>query len=249
MYQEIIVSQRDGIARLVMNRPQVLNALTPNMMHELRDAAQQIANDPNVRVLVLTGTGRAFSAGVDLKNLNEQIVGGQFTSEDFLHYGLDFINIIQTMPQVTIAAVNGYCYTGATELMLAFDLAIAAEEAQIGDTHTKWGLAPKWGMTQRLPQKVGINKAMELSFTAQPIGGTEAARIGLVNRAVPLANLDTEVENICKQIVGNSPQTIAGMKQLYYQGALLTLKEGLAAELDNHLAITDRTETLRNFKK
>ncbi len=248
-FQEIIVSQEGPIAKIVMNRPTALNALSPLMVKELSEAAREIAQDPEVRVLILTGAGRSFSAGVDLKKLNEYIVGGQFTSDDFLQFGVEFIDIIQAMPQVTIAAVNGHCYTGATELMLAFDLIWASEDAQIGDTHTKWGIAPKWGMTQRLPQRVGLAKALELSFTAQPVSGKEAERIGLVNRAVPAADLENAVEALAKQIIGNSAQTIAGMKQLYYFGAKNTLREGLDNELNVHLDITDRVETLRNFKK
>jgi enoyl-CoA hydratase len=249
MYQEIIVSQDGPIAKIVMNRPSALNALSPLMVKELSEAARAIAQDPEIRVLILTGAGRSFSAGVDLKKLSENIVGGQFTSDDFLQFGVEFIDTIQAMPQVTIAAVNGYCYTGATELMLAFDLIWASEDAQIGDTHTKWGIAPKWGMTQRLPQRVGLAKAMELSFTAQPVSGTEAARIGLVNRAVPAAELDAAVALLAKQILANSAQTIAGMKQLYNYGAKNTLREGLENEINVQLDITDRAETLRNFKK
>lgn len=249
MYQEIIVSQDGPVAKIVMNRPAVLNALSPLMVKELSEAARAIAEDPSVRVLVLTGAGRSFSAGVDLKKLNEHIVDGQFTTEDFLQYGLEFIDTIQAMPKVTIAVVNGHCYTGATELMLAFDLIWASEDAQIGDTHTKWGIAPKWGMTQRLPLRVGLAKAMELSFTAQPVSGKEAERIGLVNRAVPAAELDNAVDALVKQVLGNSAQTIAGMKQLYYFGAKTTLGEGLANEINVHLDITDRMDAIRSFKK
>jgi enoyl-CoA hydratase/carnithine racemase len=171
MYQDIIVSQANGIARISFNRPSVLNALSPNLIAELTEATQKIAADESVKVLIVTGEGRAWSAGVDLKALNESIQGGQFSNFEVMEMGADFVKTLQAMPQVTIAMVNGFCYTGATEFMLAFDLVYAADEAKIGDTHAKWGIAPKWGMTQRLQQKVGMMKAMELSFTTEAVSG------------------------------------------------------------------------------
>ena len=249
MYQDILFTQAEGIARITLNRPSVLNALSPNLLTELLRATQQVAQDDGLKVLVVTGAGRAWSAGVDLKALNESIQGGHFSNFEVMEIGKAFIQTLQTMPQVTIAQVNGHCYTGATELMLAFDLVYAAHEAMIGDTHTKWGIAPKWGMTQRLQQKVGMMKAMELSFTAQPVSGQEAARIGLVNQAVPLAELDDTVRRVAEQVMGNSAQTIAAMKQLYYYGAQHGLAQGLQNEWEADYRITDREEFLRNFSK
>lgn len=249
MYQDILFSQANGIARIVLNRPSVLNALSPNLITELNDAAQKVALDDSIKVLVVTGTGRAWSAGVDLKALNESIQGGHFSNFEVMEMGKAFIETLQTMPQVTIAQVNGHCYTGATELMLAFDLVYAADEAQIGDTHAKWGIAPKWGMTQRLQQKVGLMKAMELSFTTQPVSGKEAERIGLVNKSVPLDELEVTVSQVAEKIMGNSAQTIAAMKKLYYFGAHQGLAQGLANEWQADVRITDREEFLRDFAK
>jgi enoyl-CoA hydratase/carnithine racemase len=249
MYQNILFSQANGIAKITLNRPKVLNALSPDMVSELIDVTKKIASDDSVNVLVVTGEGRAWSAGVDLKAINESIQGGQFSNFDFMELGAEFINILQNMPQVTIAMVNGHCYTGATEFMLAFDLVYAADEAQIGDTHAKWGIAPKWGMTQRLPLKVGILKAMEMSFTTQPVNGKEAERIGLVNKSVPLSDLEETVNQVCEKIKGNSAQTIAAMKSLYYFGYSHTLQEGLEHELRADIKITDREEFLRKFSE
>jgi enoyl-CoA hydratase/carnithine racemase len=248
-YQDIIVEQTDGVAYITLNRPQVLNALSPNLIAELLEATQVIAQSPEIKVLVVTGSGRAWSAGVDLKALNESIQGGHFSNFEVMELGKRFIETLQTMPQVTIAAVNGHCYTGATEFMLAFDLVYAAHEAMIGDTHAKWGIAPKWGMTQRLTQKVGLMKAMELSFTTQPVAGQEAERIGLVNASVPLAELHEKVAQIAEKIKGNSAQAIAAMKRLYYYGADNGLAAGLANEWTADVKITDREEFLRNFEK
>jgi enoyl-CoA hydratase/carnithine racemase len=243
MYQDILFSQEAGVAKVTLNRPSVLNALSPNLIAELADVARKVSLDESIKVFVVTGAGRAWSAGVDLKALNESIEGGHFSNFEVMEMGAAFILTLQAMPQVTIAKVNGHCYTGATELMLAFDL------AQIGDTHTKWGIAPKWGMTQRLQQKVGLMKAMELSFTAQPVSGKEAERIGLVNKSVPLAELEPTVNQVVEKIKGNSAQTIAAMKNMYYFGAQHGLHRGLEYEWQADFKITDREEFLRNFEK
>lgn len=246
-YQDIILNKQNQIAWISLNRPEVLNALSPNLVLELRHAFMDISKDENIRIAVLTGEGRAFSAGVDLKKMNETIQGGNFTEAEILEVGRELIHIIQTMPKVAIAMVNGYCFTGAMELMLTFDLIYASEDAQIGDTHAKWGIIPKWGMSQRLPQFVGILKARELSFTAKTVSGKEAARIGLVNNAVPADQLRGTVENVAADILKNSPQTIAAIKSLYYQGMHTTLKEGLEIEAEAVFEITDREEALRGF--
>ncbi|MBP8192108.1 MAG: enoyl-CoA hydratase/isomerase family protein [Chitinophagales bacterium] len=248
-YQDIILEQQGAITMITLNRPASLNALTPLMILELKTALKDIALDSNCKVLILKGAGRAFSAGVDLKAMNESLVGGQFTSYEIIQEGNEIANILRTMPQAAIVQVHGHCYTGATELMMFFDLIVAAEDAKIGDTHAKWGIMPTWGMTQRLPRLVGIMKAKELSFTCKPISGKEAERIGLVNRAVPLEVLDKTVLELANDILQNSAQTIAALKHLYNEGIHTTLEEGLKIETDYKVQITDRTEFLRAFEK
>lgn len=217
-YQDIIISYREAIAIISLNRPAALNALSPLMIQELKHILQQIAQRTDIKVIILKGEGRAFSAGVDLKALNEGIQDGQFKASDILQDGNDIAHILRTMPKPSIVLVHGHCYTGATELMMFFDLIVAAEDARIGDTHTKWGILPKWGMTQRLPRLVGILKAKEISFTAKPISGKEAERIGLVNRAVPLEKLEETAFELANDILQNSAQTVAAMKHLYNEG-------------------------------
>lgn len=248
-YREIIVSRQGRITTITLHRPEVLNALSPNMVLELQHAIEAIAKDPDCGVLVVKGSGRAFSAGVDLKAMNETLIGGQFTASDILEVGNEIARRLRNMPQPTIAQVHGHCYTGATELMMFFDLIVAAEDAKIGDTHAKWGILPKWGITQRLPRLVGILKAKEMSFTCQPITGAEAERLGLVNKAVPMEELDYTVEQLANAILQNSAQTIAAMKKVYNEGWDNTLAHGLKVESDFVTDITDRTEFLRGFEK
>ena len=247
-FQHIAYHQNGPIAVIIFNRPAAMNALSPALVAEFRAAVEVVATDEEAKVLIVTGAGKAWSAGVDLKELNKGIENGAFTGDQFLKDGQVVVDLLQTMPKPTIAAVNGYCFTGALEILMVFDIVIAAEEAMIGDTHTKWGILPKWGMSQRLSQLVGPQKARELSFTAEPISGKEAARIGLVNQTVPLANLDDTVHEMVNKILKNSAQTIAGMKHLYLQGELNTLKEGLQTELAYNKPINDRTAFLKNFK-
>ncbi|MGB0839454.1 MAG: enoyl-CoA hydratase/isomerase family protein, partial [Chitinophagales bacterium] len=206
---QIKYEQDGAIARITLNRPNKLNALTEVMLSEWRSVLTEIARDTNCRVVVVSGAGRAWSAGVDLSVFQHTKVEPGYPIWDD---GMEIMRLLENMPQVTIAMLNGFCFTGAMEIMMAFDLVIAAEEAKIGDTHTKWGIPPKWGMTQRLMNLVGIRKAKELSFTAKTIKGAEAARIGLVNSAVPLVDLANVVEELATKIIGNSAQTIAAVK-------------------------------------
>ncbi|GIV34675.1 MAG: enoyl-CoA hydratase [Chitinophagales bacterium] len=248
-YRDILFRKEGAICRIELNRPSVLNALSPRLVLELKQAFEAAASDKECGVIVLSGAGRAFSAGVDLKAMNETIQGGKFSQDDILKAGLALIDNIQTMPKVCIAMIHGFCYTGALELALAFDLIYVAEDAKLGDTHTKWGILPKWGMSQRLPQRVGLLRAKEMSFTAKTITGREAEAYGLANRALPAENLQAYVNEVAQQILNNSRQTIAAFKKLYYEGSHTTLREGLNFELSYDVAITDREDFLREFLK
>lgn len=249
VYQDIIIENNGAITTITLNRPASLNALTPNMIRELKKALLDINADVNCKVLILKGAGRAFSAGVDLKAMNDSLIGGQFTARDIIQEGNDIAELIRRMPQAAIAQVHGHCYTGATELMMFFDLIVVSEDLKIGDTHAKWGIMPTWGMSQRLPRLVGVLKAKELSFTCKPISGIEAAKIGLANKAVPLDELDTTVLEMANDILKNSAQTVAALKHLYNEGMHTTLAEGLQIETDYKVEITDRAEFLKAFEQ
>lgn len=243
---QIILERQNTTAWIKLNRPDKLNALTPTMLQEWKKTLEELATDNTCNVVVVSGEGRAFSAGVDLSVFEEMsIIAGNAMHTD----GMQIMHLLETMPQATIAMVNGFCFTGAMEIMMAFDLVIAAEEAKIGDTHAKWGIQPTWGMTQRLQRQVGLRKAKELSFTAQAISGEEAARIGLANKAVPLKDLKSTVEAMANRIAGNSAQTIAAVKELYQYGSLHTHQEGRDFEQQYKVEITDKAEDLKNFKK
>jgi len=248
-YETITYQASGGIGRITFNRPQVMNAITPGMLKELKAAVLEAGKDRDVRVIVLTGVGRAFSAGVDLKAMGDQkLVNGKVG--DFLDVpARELINAIRSVPKAVICLVNGFCFTGAVEIMLACDIVIAAEDAKIGDTHAKWGLRPTWGMSARLPRRVGYLKARELSFTAEAITGKEAERIGLINLAAPADRLEDAMQNMAKKLMGNSAQSIAAYKQLYNANESLTLDKSLDLEFDSDFEITDSLERLSAFIK
>lgn len=248
-YETIIYTVDAGIGRITINRPEAMNAITPGMLKELRDAVLEAGKDSKVRIIVLTGAGKAFSSGVDLKSLGGRKLERGKVGDILDIPARNLITAIRSVPKVVIALVNGFCFTGAMEIMLACDFVIASEDAKIGDTHAKWGLRPTWGMSARLPRRVGFLKAKELSFTAEAISGKEAERIGLINQAVPAGNLEEALQTMARKIMANSPQSIEAYKMLYNSNETMTLEESLELEYKSEFNITDTEQRLGGFKK
>jgi enoyl-CoA hydratase len=245
----IIYREEAGIARIIMNRPQAMNAITPKMLEELKTAITKAGADTDVKVIVLTGAGKAFSAGVDLKSLNLRKPEKGKVGDVLDIPARELIEEIIRIPKAVIALVNGYCFTGALEIALACDLIIAAENAKIGDTHAKWGLRPTWGMSARLPRRIGSLKAKELSFTGEAITAKEAEHIGLVNKAVPSEKLEETLIITANKIMSNSPESVAAYKFLYNTNADLPLNESLELEFTSDFNIGDTEERLKEFLK
>lgn len=235
------------VLTLTLNRADALNAITPEMLGLLADALERAALDDDIGVIVLTGSGRAFSAGVDLKAL-----GGRPIDKGKVGDILDLpaaraLNAMTTMRQPVVAKVNGHCFTGALELVLGCDVVYAAAEAKFGDTHAKWGVRPTWGMTQRLPRIVGMNVARELAMTARTFTASEAHGWGLVSAVAPAAELDALVAERVAAMLANSPDVIAACKDLWRRSHGLPLREGLAVESDSEYDIADTNERLAGF--
>jgi enoyl-CoA hydratase len=229
----VLLERSGAVATVTLSRPEALNAITREMLLELGATLDGIAADVSVRVV------KAL-AGV---KLDDGAVG------DFLDIpARAAITTITTMPQVVIARVNGFCFTGALEVVLACDMVVAAAEAKLGDTHAKWGLRPTWGMSQRLVRAVGITRARELSLTARTFTGTEAAAWGLATCAVPLVELDAAVDELARAVTAGSPGSVAAYKDLF----LRSLDEGLAAGLDYEAStifdIADTEERISGFR-
>ena len=161
-----------------------------------------------MRVVVIAGRGPAFCAGHDL----ESIASGERAPSR--HFESETIDAIEALPMPTLAKIRGHCFTGGLELALACDLLLAAEDAQLGDTHGQWGLVPVWGMSVRLPERVGISTAKELMFTSRRIDGREAGRIGLLDRVVADDELEPTVASLAAEVAANSPGTNRIVKRL-----------------------------------
>jgi enoyl-CoA hydratase/carnithine racemase len=218
-------ADKDGIAVLTLNRPEVLNALSPALFVELRGHVDALAQaTETVGCVVLRGAGRSFSAGNDLKAIQAG------NSPPDRYFQAETIERLEGLPQPVIGAVQGHCYTGALELVLACDLIVAADDARFADTHGKWAMAPGWGMSQRLPRRIGAAKAKEMMFTGRPVGGPEAAAIGLASMCVPTAELEARTLALAAEIVANSWHTLRADKMLVRGGDGLSLAEGLRFE-------------------
>lgn len=204
----VLRSDIGGLTTLTLNRPDKLNALTPGSFVELRAHLDAIAGDTDVGCVVLAGAGRSFCAGNDLGGIAE---GVQAPTPTFIP---ETVDALEQLPQPTIARLHGHCFTGGLELALACDILVASESAQMGDTHGQWGLVPVWGMSVRLPERVGRSTAKELMFTARRLSGTDASHIGLVDHCVPDDELNTTIARLTGEILSNSRGTNRIVKRL-----------------------------------
>ena len=230
----------DGdVATVTLNRPERLNALLPGSFSELRDHLTHLQQRSDVGCLVVAGAGRSFSAGLDLEVIEAATeLGG--------HDAAETIDLLESFPYPTIAKIRGHCLTGGLELALACDLLVCADDARFADTHGRWGLVPAWGMSVRLPERVGRARARELSFTGRTVSGPTAAAIGLVDRSVPPDELDSTVRDLTREIVGSSWDSNRIYKALYAEHggaeraralvAERSLPHGLPADMAERLA-------------
>ena len=220
----VLVSKEDRLATVTLNRPEKLNALSAELRSAFCRAMQKLRADPEVGCVIITGAGRAFCAGLDLRELS--------TAQIREIGSANFISVIEDMEVPVIAAVNGFAVTGGFELALACDLMIAADSAQFADTHARVGVMPGGGMTARLPQAVGIRKARELSLTGNYLTAQEAEKLGLVNRVVPKEKLMEVARELATQILSCDPLMIRQIKRLYDLTSRANLADGLRIEQD-----------------
>ncbi len=221
----VLREDNNGIATLTLNRAEALNALSPAMFGELRAHVDAIAAaSESIGCVILRGAGRSFSAGNDIKAIQS---GDRAPS---VHFQAETIDALQALPQPVIAAVKGHCYTGALELALGCDFIVAGESARFADTHGKWSMTPTWGMSQRLPRRIGAARAKQMMFTGTPLSGPEAVAFGLANLCVPDDELEETVNEMAATIVANSWHTLRADKSLVNEGQQLGLREGLAYE-------------------
>ncbi|MBI3454580.1 MAG: enoyl-CoA hydratase [Candidatus Rokubacteria bacterium] len=227
----VLYETRDGVAHIRLNRPHRLNAMVPQLMRDLHEALQGAARDPDVRVVILSGEGRAFCAGDDLKE-SAKGHGGIAEVRQFVHEIQQVTVDIKTVRKPVIAAVHGYALGGGCELALDCDLVVAAEDARFGFPETGVGLFVTGGVTHLLPRAVGLAKAKELIMTGEYIDGREAARLGLVNRVVPKAEVLTVAEALARKIMGKAPLAIELAKTALEAGVQADLGTAMALETE-----------------
>jgi enoyl-CoA hydratase/carnithine racemase len=243
---DVVLREDNGrITTLILNRPDALNAITMEMFEQLRAHIDDIASAGTaIGCIILCGNGRAFSAGHDLTDIEG---GGELENAN---YQAATLEALAGLPQPTIAAVHGYCFTGALEVALATDLIIVDEKTILADTHTQWGLTPVWGMTQRLPRRIGQSRAKDLMFSSRRVGASEAYSIGLVDKVVGEGQLVQETQAYAESIVVNSPYSQTAIKTILAKTDGLRIDDGLDYEYTNSPgACKDMLERVTKFTK
>lgn len=224
----VLREDRGAAAILTLNRPDKLNSLNVPVFEALEaHVAALEADRGSAAVVVLRGAGRCFSAGHDL--------GDIATGEKLprANYQAHVIERLAGLPMPVISAVHGHCYTGALELALAGDIILAAESARFADTHARWALTPVWGLSQRLPRRVGTYRAREMMFTCRTYSGREAEAIGLANSCVADDRFEAAIEALAAEIAANSSFSHAANKRLVTHTDGLPITAGLAHEIYN----------------
>lgn len=226
----VLRTELDGICTISLNRPEHLNALNMPLFRELNEHLEFLErNVSEISCVILVGSGRSFCAGADLKDRES---GDAIIAARAFKGGV--VRRLASLPQPVIASVRGHCMTGGLELALAADLIVAEESALFADTHGKWGLVSSWGMSQRLPRRIGTSKAKEMMFTSRRYSGAQAQAMGLVDCCVPDGGLESAVMGLAKEICANSAHTNRSYKRLIKDTESLPLAAGLAWEFQNH---------------
>lgn len=224
---QLVLSKGEGIALVELNRPDQFNALTQVLVAGLCEVFGKLSTDQDIRVIVLTGRGKAFTAGVDLKELEHS---PDMMGTVNLGPQTPLLKAISDCPKPIVGAVNGFAVTGGFELALACDFLYAAETAKFADTHARVGLLPGWGLSQKLPRLVGINRAREISFSGNYFSAQQGLEWGLVNAVFPQGELLEAALDIAHQIASSLPDALYRIKGMMNQGWETTLGEGLIQE-------------------
>lgn len=213
-----LIREIDGhIVWITLNRPEALNALHSDLMSQLREVIEDAGANDDVRVVVIRGAGKSWGAGADLK---EQLAmsGERGAVRRFFSKWHGALDAIDRCPKIVIAAVHGHCFAGSLELMMSCDLAIATEDANIGDQHMNFGLPPMGSATQRLPRLIGIRRAKELLLSGDWLSGVEAERLGLVNKVFPAEKFDDAVRAYAQKFADKNPAAASQIKLLVNHG-------------------------------
>jgi enoyl-CoA hydratase len=240
-YQFLTFEVAERIATVTINRPDKLNALNSATLGELSHAIDEIRIRDDIGGAIITGAGRAFVAGADIRELAGQT---PVVAKARARGGQDVFRRIETCSKPVVAAVNGFALGGGCELAMACHIRIASDQAKFGQPEVKLGLCPGYGGTQRLPRLVGKGRALQLLLTAETIDANEAFRIGLVNRVVHAAELMNTARELIRQILANGPLAVALCIEAADRGMEMSLDEGLLLEA-NHFGLLAASEDTR----
>jgi len=219
-----LLDKRAGFAIITLNRPENMNALSRELRSDLTEAFVYCEADETTRVVILTGKGKAFCAGLDLKELSAQ------NSDASQAIGNEVMRAMSAFQGPIIAAVNGHAVTGGFELALACDVLIASENARFADTHARVGILPGWGLSQKLPRMIGLSRAKEISFTGTPVFAQQALDWGLVNHVVPAGELLSRAISLAEEMCNCVPHILKQYKALIDEGYSMPYKDALAWE-------------------
>ena len=249
-FSTIILEKKGGVARIILNRPEALNAISPQLISEIGIAADDAEKDESIKAIVIAAKGRAFSAGADLKAINE-VLGSTQEMEKKLAAWRKTFKTLEGSSKPVICAVQGLALAGGLELVNACDIVIASEDARLGDQHVNFGLIPGGGNTQLLPRIIGPRKAKELLLTGDWLSAREAERIGLVNKVVPADKLEEAVNEMVDKVTKNkSPLAAKRIKDLVNKGMQVDLYSALELEgqtILNHFRSEDVAEGIAAF--
>lgn len=223
-----LYEKSDRIATITINRPQALNALNKETMQEILQLLDDVAEDENIRVVVITGAGgKAFSAGADIKEMRGF---NSLKARALAERGHKLCRAIETLGKPVIAAINGYALGGGLEMAMACDFRIASDKAKMGQPEVNIGLIPGWGGTQRLPRLIGKTAAKEMIYTGKMVNAEKAEKLGLVNKVVPADQLMSAVKEFASELVDKPPKAIEIAKSLINQGVETDLETALKFE-------------------
>tara|TARA_R110001592_G_scaffold135266_7_gene351456 strand:- start:2191 stop:2967 length:777 start_codon:yes stop_codon:yes gene_type:complete len=223
----VLLDKTEGVATITLNRPEAMNALSKALRLELCAACQDVTNDQNIHALIVTGAGeRAFTAGLDLKELGESGLGPANDRDA----GTNPVFALSEIPIPVIGAINGVAITGGFELALACDIRIASINARFADTHARVGITPGWGLSQKLSRFIGLSRACELSFTGQFLDAGTACEWGLVNRVYEPEQLMPAARDLARDMTTIDRDFLAVYKNLIMTGFDRNLADGMAYE-------------------
>ncbi len=222
----LLVEKQDGVATLTLNRPEQMNALSLELRWALKDALESIRTDREVGVVIITGAGRAFCAGLDLKEM------GIANRDSTVAQPPDPPSLLRALPQPVIGAINGVAVTGGFEISLSCDLLVVTPETRFADTHARVGLIAGWGLAARLSRAVGLARAKELSLTGNFLSAEKAYEWGLVNRIVPSTSLLPTCHELARDMLSCVPEVMREYKRQIDHAYDLSLGDAMSYEVD-----------------